>query len=121
MVALCAASVQADELKVAAANNMAFVIKDLAANFERTTGNKISVSLGSSGNFGILVAVIVGGASSGALWTILPLAPCAVRHPRPNGRIADSCPSDPRPRSATVRRARAGERDQVRVLVRPTT
>ena len=42
---------------------------------------------------------------SGALLTILPLAPCGVRHSRPYGRIADNCPSDPRPRSSTVRRA----------------
>ena len=39
------------------------------------------------------VNVIAGGRSSGALWTILPLGPCGVRHLRPNGRIADSCPS----------------------------
>jgi len=38
--------------------------------------------------------------------------------PRGNGRIADNCPCDPRPRSATVRRACAGERDQACRLAR---
>src|SRR5258707_13811986 len=51
VVIALACAAHAGELKVAAANNMAFVIKDLAANFEKATGNKISVTLGSSGNF----------------------------------------------------------------------
>src|SRR5881392_1032760 len=38
--------------------------------------------------------------------------------PRGNGRIAYNCPCDPRPRSATVRRACAGERNQACRLAR---
>jgi molybdate transport system substrate-binding protein len=44
-------SLCAQDLKIAAASDLGFVIKDLGANFEKQTGTKVSVTLGSSGNF----------------------------------------------------------------------
>lgn len=41
----------ADELLVAAAADLRFAMQDIAARFEKETGNKVNVSFGSSGNF----------------------------------------------------------------------
>ncbi|HTV65277.1 MAG TPA: molybdate ABC transporter substrate-binding protein [Bryocella sp.] len=42
---------RAEEIKVAAAADLNYAMKDLAARFEQKTGNKVSLSLGASGNF----------------------------------------------------------------------
>jgi molybdate transport system substrate-binding protein len=41
----------ADEIKVAAAADLNYAMKDLAAHFEQKTGNKVELSFGASGNF----------------------------------------------------------------------
>src|SRR5689334_23133327 len=41
----------ADELNVAAASDLSFAMKELAANYEKQSGNTVKVTLGSSGNF----------------------------------------------------------------------
>lgn len=41
----------AEEITVAAASDLSFVFKQLSANFEQQTGNKVRLTLGSSGNF----------------------------------------------------------------------
>lgn len=41
----------AEEITVAAASDLNFAFKDLVAEYERTTGNHVKLSLGSSGNF----------------------------------------------------------------------
>ena len=41
----------AGELNVAAASDLSFAMKELAANYEKQTGTKVKVTLGSSGNF----------------------------------------------------------------------
>jgi len=41
----------ADELNVAAASDLSFAMKELAANYEKQTGTPVKVTLGSSGNF----------------------------------------------------------------------
>ncbi|HSC56541.1 MAG TPA: molybdate ABC transporter substrate-binding protein [Nitrospira sp.] len=41
----------AEELAVAAASDLNFAIKDLISEYEKTTGNHVKLSLGSSGNF----------------------------------------------------------------------
>src|SRR5262249_28504363 len=41
----------AAEVYVAAASDLAFAIKDIITDFEKTTGNKVRLSLGSSGTF----------------------------------------------------------------------
>ena len=41
----------ADEIKVAAAADLTYAMKDLASRYEKKTGNKLSLSLGASGNF----------------------------------------------------------------------
>src|SRR5271165_1657992 len=46
-----ALSVQAQELRVAAAADLQFAMKDLAGQFEKKTGIKVAVTYGSSGNF----------------------------------------------------------------------
>lgn len=46
-----APSVQAQELRVAAAADLQFAMKDLAGQFEKKTGIKVAVTYGSSGNF----------------------------------------------------------------------
>ncbi len=51
LLALGVAPAWAAELKVAAAADLNFVIKDLAAGFEKQTGDRVLLSLGSSGNF----------------------------------------------------------------------
>src|SRR5438270_10797352 len=41
----------AEELNVAAASDLSFAMKELAANYEKQTGTVVKVTLGSSGNF----------------------------------------------------------------------
>src|SRR5437763_812540 len=41
----------ADEINVAAASDLSFAMKELAANYEKRTGTVVKVTLGSSGNF----------------------------------------------------------------------
>ena len=41
----------ADELKIAAASDLTFAFKDVAAKFEKQTGSKLKLTYGSSGNF----------------------------------------------------------------------
>src|SRR5438045_2294638 len=41
----------ADDLNVAAASDLSFAMKELAANYEKQTGTVVRVTLGSSGNF----------------------------------------------------------------------
>lgn len=45
------ASAGAADIKVAAASDLTFAFKDVAARFERQTGNHIDLTYGSSGNF----------------------------------------------------------------------
>src|SRR3954464_1464474 len=42
---------QAGELNVAAASDLSFAMKEMAANYEKQTGTAVKVTLGSSGNF----------------------------------------------------------------------
>lgn len=42
---------QAGEVTVAAASDLNFAIKEVIEEFEKQTGNKVKLSLGSSGNF----------------------------------------------------------------------
>ena len=44
-------STKAAEVLVAAAADLSFAIKEIAANYEKKTGNPVKLSLGSSGNF----------------------------------------------------------------------
>jgi molybdate transport system substrate-binding protein len=46
-----AANAAADEIKIAAAADLTFAFKDVAARFEKHTGNKVELTYGSSGNF----------------------------------------------------------------------
>src|SRR3954454_16189483 len=48
---LCATAAVADELLVAAASDLRYAMQDIAARFEKETGNKVNVSFGSSGNY----------------------------------------------------------------------
>jgi len=41
----------AEEIAIAAASDLNFAIKDLIADYEKATGNRVKLSLGSSGNF----------------------------------------------------------------------
>ena len=41
----------ADEINVAAASDLTFAMKELAANYEKETGTVVKVTPGSSGNF----------------------------------------------------------------------
>lgn len=50
-VTLTAVATQAAEINVAAASDLSFAIKEIIGRFEQTTGNKVKLSLGSSGNF----------------------------------------------------------------------
>jgi molybdate transport system substrate-binding protein len=43
--------VQAGEISIAAASDLNFVFKEVVAEFEKTTGHTVKLSLGSSGNF----------------------------------------------------------------------
>jgi molybdate transport system substrate-binding protein len=51
MLLFCAAPMRAQALRVAAASDLQFAMNDLAGDYEKSTGQKISVSYGSSGNF----------------------------------------------------------------------
>lgn len=51
LVALTALPASAGELVVAAASDLNFAFKELVAEYEKTTGNHVKLSLGSSGNF----------------------------------------------------------------------
>lgn len=44
-------AVAAEEITIAAASDLNFAMKDLVAEYEKTTGNHVKLSLGSSGNF----------------------------------------------------------------------
>lgn len=46
-----AVPVQAEEIRVAAASDLNFAIKEIIQDFERNTGHKVDLTLGSSGNF----------------------------------------------------------------------
>ena len=50
-IALLTPSAIAQQLTVAAAADLNYAMKDLAARFERKTGNQVSLSFGASGNF----------------------------------------------------------------------
>jgi molybdate transport system substrate-binding protein len=50
-IMLCCARTQSQEITVAAAADLKFAMGELAANFEKQTGNKVNVTYGSSGNF----------------------------------------------------------------------
>ena len=50
-VILLATTAQAAEVTVAAASDLNFAIKEIITNFEKATGNKVRLTLGSSGNF----------------------------------------------------------------------
>lgn len=45
------AAAMADELVVAAASDLRYAMQEIATRFEKETGNKVSISFGSSGNF----------------------------------------------------------------------
>ncbi len=49
-VTLLAPLAQTEEITVAAAADLSYALKDLSAGFEKTTGNKVTISFGSSGN-----------------------------------------------------------------------
>ena len=49
--AACATPGRAAEITVAAAADLNFVFKEIVAEFEKKTGNRVKLSLGSSGNF----------------------------------------------------------------------
>jgi molybdate transport system substrate-binding protein len=48
---LLSASVHAEEITVAAASDLQFALTDLAARFQKETGNSVKLTFGSSGNF----------------------------------------------------------------------
>src|SRR5262245_60152862 len=47
----CSLTLQATEIVVAAASDLNFLLKEIVAQFERQTGHKVKLSLGSSGTF----------------------------------------------------------------------
>ncbi len=51
VVLLLAGSLAAEELSIAAASDLNFALRDLAAAYQEKTGNTLKVSYGSSGNF----------------------------------------------------------------------
>jgi len=57
IIALCLFSITgvnlavAGEIRIAAASDLNFAFKDIVAEYEKTTGNHVKVTLGSSGNF----------------------------------------------------------------------
>lgn len=52
LLVLCAVSpVRAEEIAVAAASDLNFAIKEVIGEFEKQTGHRVKLSLGSSGNF----------------------------------------------------------------------
>src|SRR5882762_1892410 len=50
-ILLCSARTQGQEIAVAAAADLKFAMAELAGQFEKQTGAKVSVTYGSSGNF----------------------------------------------------------------------
>jgi molybdate transport system substrate-binding protein len=50
LLAMCATAA-ADEIAVAAASDLQFVMKEIAARYEKQTGTSVKLSFGSSGNF----------------------------------------------------------------------
>ncbi len=50
-ILLCSERARGQEIAVAAAADLKFAMGELAANFEKETGNKVNVTYGSSGNF----------------------------------------------------------------------
>ena len=50
-ILLCSLRARGQEIAVAAAADLKFAIGELAASFEKQTGNKVNVTYGSSGNF----------------------------------------------------------------------
>jgi len=56
VISLLAVCVQAQTLRVAAAADLQFAMNDLADQYEKSTGTKIAVSYGSSGNFRTQIA-----------------------------------------------------------------
>ena len=51
ILGLFSLSAHAAEVSIAAASDLNFAIKEIISGFERSTGNKVKLSLGSSGNF----------------------------------------------------------------------
>ena len=51
VILLCSTSAECQEITVAAAADLKFAMGELAANFEKQTGNSVNVTYGSSGNF----------------------------------------------------------------------
>jgi len=51
LMLLVAVSARAEDVHVAAASDLNFALKEIIQDFERSTGNKVVLSLGSSGNF----------------------------------------------------------------------
>ena len=51
VLCLWVATARAAEITVAAASDLNFVFKEIVADFEKKTGNRVKLSLGSSGNF----------------------------------------------------------------------
>src|SRR5258705_329730 len=50
-ILLCSERARGQEIAVAAAADLKFAMGELAADFEKQTGNKVNVTYGSSGNF----------------------------------------------------------------------
>ena len=51
LVLLAALPARAEDVHVAAASDLNFALKEIIQDFEHSTGNKVLLSLGSSGNF----------------------------------------------------------------------
>ena len=51
VLSLGASAHAADEITIAAASDLNFAFKDLVGGYEKTTGNRVKLTLGSSGNF----------------------------------------------------------------------
>ena len=51
LFALCIPGLSAEEITVAAAADLQFALKDIAARYEKQTGNSVKLTFGSSGNF----------------------------------------------------------------------
>src|SRR5688572_32679888 len=56
LLLLVAIPLHAEEINVAAASDLNFAIKEIIQGFERTTGHKVRLTLGSSGNFHAQIA-----------------------------------------------------------------
>jgi len=50
-ILLVAASLAAEELSIAAASDLNFALRDIAAAYQQKSGNTLKISYGSSGNF----------------------------------------------------------------------